>query len=348
MKPLKPVEPEFIEDLDAALRPLIAHKKCILLCDEHTLEHCLPLLNTTFQHTLVIKPGEAEKTLAVAEHIWKHLIAWNTNRHDLLICLGGGVISDLGAFSASVYQRGMPFVLIPTTLLAMTDAAVGGKTGVNLLHKKNYIGTFAHPEAIFIHPPFLNTLDRHAIIEGWAEILKHGLIADAALYRLISETALLNHIPDVSLLQRSIAVKTRIVAEDPLEENRRKLLNFGHTLGHALESWYLDRGKSVAHGTAVAAGMWMESLIANRMGFLGRNHFEAIAALIDRNFEPLMFSAEGIYSIAELCRYDKKNMQHDAINIVMLREPGHADIDGAASLEVIIDALNNYLECHRM
>lgn len=347
MRPLKPVDPIFTPDVNASLKQLAGNRKTILFCDEHTLEHCVPLIDFSFNHTLVIKAGEEEKSLAVAEHIWKHLVAWNIGRGDLFVCLGGGVLCDLGGFAASVYQRGMPFMFIPTTLLAMTDAAIGGKTGINLLNKKNYIGSFAEAEAIVIHTPFLNTLPQHGFTEGWAEILKHALIADAVLYREILNLNHLNCIPETPLLQRSIAVKTRIVHEDPYEQNLRKLLNFGHTLGHALESWYLDRQHPLAHGAAVAAGIWMEAFMAKEQGMLSPTDFEDVAALIDRNFQAIMFSTEGISEIANLCRFDKKNQSKDRINFVLLRSPGKAEVDGHASFEEIIYALSAYLEWHR-
>jgi 3-dehydroquinate synthase len=348
MRPLKPVEPVFCADINASLKPLVANRKSILLCDEHTLEHCVPLLHDSFDHTLVVKAGEEEKSLAVAENIWKHFIAWNIGRSDVLVCLGGGVLCDLGAFSASVYQRGMPFILIPTTLLAMTDAAIGGKTGINLLNKKNYIGSFAEAEAVFIHTPFLKTLPRQALTEGWAEMLKHALIADSVLYHDISGLAHLNSIPEFSLLQRSINVKVKIVQADPIEQNLRKLLNFGHTLGHALESWYLERNHSVAHGTAVAAGIWLEALMARQQEVLSQADFEQISALIDRHFEPLMFSKDGVHEIAGLCRFDKKNQHRDSVNFVLLQSAGKAVVDGQATTEEILFALSTYLECHRI
>jgi 3-dehydroquinate synthase len=347
MRPLKPVDVQFAKHPEQQLRSLLNNRTSVLLCDEHTLAHCAPQLGNQFTHTLVIKPGEAEKTLETAALIWKHLLAWNVKRNDVLVCLGGGVITDLGAFCASVYQRGIAYILVPTTLLAMTDAAIGGKTGVNFQNKKNYLGTFSEPEAILVYRDFLKTLDKPTLNEGWAEMLKHGLIADKELFREISALDNLHQIPEHHLLQRSIAVKSGIVAADMLEQNQRKLLNFGHTLGHALETWYLERHRAIAHGLAVAAGMWMECHLSMQQGWLREDDCTEIHALIDRYFDPVMFSIEGIAEIAELCQYDKKNADRQLVNFTALHAAGTAHIDGNANTQQLKTALSAYLECHR-
>lgn len=347
MRPSKPVDVQFAENPEHQLRSLLNNRTSVLLCDEHTLTHCAPHLGNQFTHTLVIKPGEAEKTLETAALIWKHLMAWNVKRSDVLVCLGGGVITDLGAFCASVYQRGIAYILVPTTLLAMTDAAIGGKTGVNFQNKKNYLGTFSEPEAILVFRDFLNTLDKPTLNEGWAEILKHGLIADQELFHEISSLENLHQIPEHRLLQRSIAIKSGIVAADMLEQNQRKLLNFGHTLGHALETWYLERHRTVAHGLAVAAGMWMECHLSMQQGWLDEGDCTRIQALIDRYFDPVMFSTDGISEIAALCQYDKKNADHQLVNFTALHAAGTARIDGNVSADQLKFALSAYLECHR-
>lgn len=347
MMPLKPADVQFSENPASHIRSILNTRTSVLLCDEHTLAHCAPLLGNQFTHTLVIKPGEAEKTLETAALIWKHLLAWNVKRSDVMVCLGGGVITDLGAFCASVFQRGISYVLIPTTLLAMTDAAIGGKTGVNFQNKKNYLGTFSGPEAILVYPGFLKTLNPHTLNEGWAEMLKHGLIADQELFRRIASLEHLHQIPEVDLLQRSIAVKSGIVAADMLEQNQRKLLNFGHTLGHALETWYLERHRAIAHGLAVAAGMWMECHLSMQQGWLKDDDCTQIQALLDRYFDPVMFSTEGIAEIVALCQFDKKNADQQLVNFTALHAAGTARIDGKANSGQLQIALSAYLECHR-
>lgn len=347
MRPLKPADPEIADDLNAALKQALGHRTAILLCDENTLKYCLPHLNITFRHTLVIRPGEQEKSLQTAENIWKHLANWKTGRDEVLVCLGGGVVCDLGAFCASVYRRGIPCILLPSTLLAMTDAAIGGKTGVNLLHWKNYIGTFSEPNSILIHLPFLETLNADLLNEGWAEIAKHALIADAHLFDILTGLSALNGIPNLEILKRSMAVKSQIVREDPLERDQRKLLNFGHTIGHALESWYLERNQPAPHGKAVAAGMWMESWLSWKQGLLTTHDFEAVRKLIDLHFEPLMYGTDGVESIAGLCIFDKKNEQGGPVNFTALLIPGKARIDTFATAEELKSALHTYLEWHR-
>ncbi|MEY3983259.1 MAG: 3-dehydroquinate synthase [Bacteroidota bacterium] len=347
MMPLKPADVQFTENPASDIRSILNTRTSVLLCDEHTLTHCAPLLGNQFTHTLVIKPGEAEKTLETAALIWKHLLAWNVKRSDVMVCLGGGVITDLGAFCASVFQRGISYVLVPTTLLAMTDAAIGGKTGVNFQYKKNYLGTFSGPEAILVYPDFLKTLDPQTLNEGWAEMLKHGLIADQELYRQIACLGHLHRIPEVELLQRSIAVKSDIVAADMFDLNQRKLLNFGHTLGHALETWYLERNRPLAHGLAVAAGMWMECHLSMQLGWLTNIDCTQIQALIDKFFNPVMFSTDGIAEIAAFCHYDKKNIDQQLVNITVLCAAGAARVDGNVNNTQLNNALSAYLECHR-
>lgn len=347
--PSKPDKPDFTDHPGTDLRALakrIGAGSIIALCDENTLKHCLPRLHLRFDHTLVFKPGEAEKTLATAEKIWQHLAHWKINRKDLLVCIGGGVICDLGAFAASVYQRGMPFVLVPTSLLAMTDAAIGGKTGVNLGPLKNYVGTFSNPAATLLHLPMLETLEAKELREGWAEMLKHAAIADAALWEEFESRPQAGSLPQQDLLERSMAIKLRIVAEDPYEKGQRKLLNFGHTIGHALESWSLENKRPLPHGEAVAAGMWMEAWLSEHCGIAGQGTHQRVAALIDNNYPALSIPETAIPAIASYCLYDKKNEQ-DRVRCTLLKSCGEGIINCSVSQEQIEAAIRSYCQWQR-
>ena len=205
--------------------------------------HCLDAIE------IIIKPGEQQKNLRTVQRIWNKLLKYNADRHSLLVNLGGGVISDMGGFAASCFKRGIDFINIPTTLLAMVDASVGGKTGVDFGGYKNQIGTFAEPKEVLLNTMFLSTLPEREILSGLAEMLKYGFIADPDLLQVDLENF-------ESFIQRAAEIKKNIVAEDPFEQGKRKILNFGHTIGHAIESHYLTSEIPLLHGEAVALGMW--------------------------------------------------------------------------------------------
>ena len=198
---------------------------------------------------IVIKDGEEQKNLQTVQQIWKTLMNHHADRHALLINLGGGVITDLGGFAASTFKRGIDFINVPTTLLAMVDAAIGGKTGVDFDGSKNQIGTFAQAKEVLCNPVFLSTLPRREILSGMAEMLKYGFVADAKLLEVKEDNF-------VAYIKRCAEIKRQIVADDPFEDGQRKVLNFGHTLGHAFESCSLTRNQPLRHGEAVALGMW--------------------------------------------------------------------------------------------
>lgn len=198
---------------------------------------------------IIIKPGEQQKNLKTVQRIWNKLLKHNADRHSLIINLGGGVVSDIGGFAASCFKRGIDFINIPTTLLAMVDASIGGKTGVDFGGFKNQIGVFANPKDVLLNPMFLSTLPQREILSGLAEMLKYGFVADSELLQADLENY-------ESFISRAAEIKKTIVAEDPFEQGRRKILNFGHTIGHAVESHYLTKETPLLHGEAVAIGMW--------------------------------------------------------------------------------------------
>ena len=227
------------------------YTQVFILVDENTLEHCLPLLPNFDYQIIKIESGERNKNIETCQKIWQNLLNNNADRKALLINLGGGVISDMGGFCASTYKRGIDFINIPTTLLAMVDATIGGKTGIDFGFQKNMIGLFSLAKTVLIDATFLKTLNYRQIKSGKAEMLKHGLIANEQHFTQIISSA----IPNLDLIKASIAIKQEIVSTDPFEKGIRKSLNFGHTLGHALEAYYLANNLDILHGEAIAQGM---------------------------------------------------------------------------------------------
>ncbi|XHR97363.1 3-dehydroquinate synthase family protein [Mucilaginibacter sp. UC70_90] len=252
------------------------YSKFFILADENTGAHCLPLLTsklTDFNNydLIEVSSGEESKNIDFCVGVWKMLIDFGADRKSLMINLGGGVITDMGGFAASTYKRGIDFVQVPTTLLSQVDASVGGKTGIDVDGIKNIIGTFTMPKAVFIAHEFLQSLPPRQILSGLAEMLKHGLIVDAAYWNKLKNSDLKN--PSVELVHRSVQIKNEITIQDPHEKGIRKALNFGHTIGHAVETYSLLHDEdSLSHGEAVAIGMICESYLAHKkQGCLQKN-----------------------------------------------------------------------------
>jgi 3-dehydroquinate synthase len=284
---------------------------------------------------ITIPPGEESKSLEIAEGIWQTLLDNEADRQCILINVGGGVVSDLGGFVASVYKRGIRFVNIPTSLMAMTDAAIGGKTGVNLSQVKNVLGTFHNPESVLICPAFLDTLPREEVVSGMAEMLKHGLIANPELWANLSSS-------DVSALKMLVSlsseIKKEIVAKDPLEKNSRKLLNFGHTIGHALESWLLEKGRPISHGHAVALGIYVESHLSVQICGLDLEAFHEIETRIKKHYSIVPVSKSELPSITGFLKNDKKNTAGN-YQFVLLQKIGKAIIDVPVSQSQVESAI---------
>ena len=244
------------------------YSRFFVLTDENTAIHCLPQVQAYFEgknnfDIIEINAGEESKDIDFCIGIWKMLIDFGADRKSLLINLGGGVISDMGGFVASTYKRGIDFVHVPTTLLSQVDASVGGKTGVDVDKIKNIIGTFTQPKAVFIVNEFLSSLPERQVLSGAAEMLKHGLIADAAYWHLLKNSNL--SAPSEDLIYRSVEIKNEVVTADPFERGIRKSLNFGHTIGHALETnSLLHDTHPLTHGEAIAIGMICESYLSHK------------------------------------------------------------------------------------
>lgn len=318
-------------------------RQVFVLTDSNTVRHCYPLLQESLPtHTLLeIPAGEEYKTLASCEIVWRELTEKAADRFAVLVNLGGGVVTDLGGFCAATYKRGIRFVQVPTTLLAQVDASVGGKTGVDFLGFKNQIGVFQEPLAVCIDPQFLQTLDERQLKSGYAEVVKHWLIADAAAFSAQPPQGLPAH-NWAAIIQDSVATKQRIVEADPLESGLRKVLNFGHTVGHALESYLLlQAGREILHGEAVAAGMICESWLSVQRGLLSAAELERIEAYLFSVFEKVQFVTMETEAIAQLALQDKKN-NGTTINCTLLHGIGRAVYDQPVTVAEIAESLRYY------
>ena len=321
------------------------HDKIFILTDQTTHDMCLPKLQNFLclkgAQSIVIKAGDTNKTLDSLAEVWTALSQGGATRHSLMINLGGGMVTDLGGFAASTFKRGIDFINIPTTLLAMVDASVGGKTGINFGGLKNEIGVFSDSKFVIINTQFLDTLDHDNICSGYAEMLKHGLISDNKHWAELVGFNLAQ--PDLAQLQRmvaeSIKVKERIVTEDPHEHGIRKALNLGHTVGHALESFAMKHGRPVLHGYAVAYGMVCELyLSARKTGFPTDKMHQTVRFILD-HYGRLPYTCDDYPELLELMRHDKKNTS-GIINFTLLGGIGDIRINQTATKEDIDEALD--------
>jgi len=325
-----------------------------ILVDENTKQFCLPVLLSNkpcLQHSIILetKSGEQSKSPETLFYLWNSLIEKHADRHSLLINLGGGVISDLGGFLASTFKRGISFINIPTTLMSQTDAAIGGKTGINLGNIKNQVGTFYNPKGVFIFDDFLKTLPFKEIRSGFAEILKTALVADKALWEKIRNISFTDYFADLQygsclkeLIYQSVMIKNDIVQKDFYEVNDRKKLNFGHTFGHALESLSMGKpGKELSHGNAVALGIIPESFLSFRYSGLHEEEMQSIVSMILRNYEYFFIGEEDKERVFEFILQDKKNKE-GGIFFVLLEQTGKAVINQQLSRQQIMEAISFY------
>ena len=300
----------------------------IVLADKHTLQYCYPLLEVEVLH-FIVPYGEGYKNLDSCEYIWKKLTEIGADRQTILLCLGGGVLCDMGAFAAGCFLRGIRTVLVPTSLLAMVDASAGGKNGVNFLGFKNYIGTFREVDYTFICPEFLKTLPYKEKVNGYVEMLKHGLISDADHYNKVKYLFLKdNETLNEQLIFDSISIKQEHVSADFRDNGIRKRLNFGHTIGHAIESHSLahsEENRELSHGISVALGIVVESYISAKKNGLPESELQEITIVLQR----VVSSVEDIPTFESLEPYlikDKKN-RNDRINFSLLNKIGESDHD---------------------
>ena len=310
-----------------------------VLVDENTRTHCLPLLDYSFDKIIEIKSGESHKILRTCEHIWNELTKGGFTRKSLFVNLGGGVIGDMGGFAASTYKRGIRFINIPTTLLSQVDASIGGKLGIDFHGLKNHIGIFKDPNYVIVHSHFLDTLPERELKSGFAEVVKHSLIHDAERWGSLSSRDF-KQMDWEEIIPRSIEIKHAIVSQDPLEGGVRKVLNFGHTLGHAIESHLLESPSRLLHGEAVAVGMILESHLSLQKGMLTKSECDSIQSFIFDNFD-LPDTLPAIEDLSVWLKQDKKN-EGEMVYFSLLNKIGSCAYDIIVSDELILNSLKEY------
>lgn len=328
---------ELIQTLDTKLGGQFP--KTAFLVDSNTHVNCLKKLGGLKQlkeaEIIEVDPGEDSKSFEVVANLWQCLMEFEFNRNDVLINLGGGMITDLGGFTAGTYKRGMPFVHIPTSYTAMVDAALGGKHGINFGGAKNQVGVFMQPYLTVICPSFLNTLPTRELNAGYFETLKHALIRDADFWQEIQEGADLN---DAIFLKKSADIKLEVVTRDPSEKGIRKTLNFGHTIGHALETFYAG---GLLHGEAIGYGMLVEVEISRISGFLSKSEAAEINAELRSRLNQLPTKPQ-MEPLLHLMKMDKKNESKN-INFSLLNGIGSCQINNEVAETEIIKALQKVL-----
>ena len=314
-----------------------------VLCDENTAKCCYPLIKTDLpEHVLITVPaGDDHKNIDTLMSVWTAMQSHGMTRHSWLVNLGGGMVTDLGGMAAATYKRGIKFTNIPTTLLAMVDAATGGKTGVNFNGLKNEIGVFKEAEEVVIDTDFLKTLDNDNLRAGFAEMLKHALLKDENFWAEHLNFCLGN--VDYEKLQllvnQSVEVKRDVVRQDPREKGLRKALNLGHTVGHAIESLYLEREKPLLHGYAVAWGMVAELYLSVMNCGFPTEKMRQTVQFINENYGRPAIVCDDYDRLLDLMRHDKKN-RGDDINFTLLSDVGRIALDQTVNVEKIKEALD--------
>ncbi len=323
-----------------------SYTKYFIICDEHTFECCLPSLlfhvpALNEAEIVELESGEDKKTLETCLQLWGALTDTGADKKSLIINLGGGVISDLGGFVASTFKRGIDCINIPTTLLSMVDASVGGKTGVDFEGIKNHIGTTSEPKAIFVNPTFLETLSERQIKNGYAEIIKIALIADAEFWKQLKKLKKVEDFCSEKIITKAIELKNTIVKKDLHENDLRKSLNFGHSIGHALESSLIEQKKDILHGEAVAAGIIMESDIAQELKRISSKENKEIREYVSSIYTPIKISKETKSQLLQYIQHDKKNIGND-LCFALPKKIGHYELYCGVKLEFIKKAIDNY------
>jgi 3-dehydroquinate synthase len=336
-----------IDSINSSLGGFLNNKSytsILVVVDNNTAKHCYPIIkNLLPSHKVVkIQSGEQYKNLDTCQAIWEAMTNAEMDRHALVINLGGGVIGDMGGFCAATYKRGIDFIQIPTTLLSQVDASVGGKLGIDFQGFKNHIGVFTLPNAVLIDPEFLNTLPERELKSGFAEIIKHCLIQDAQKW---NEIRVLDfdeqNIPD--LIAHSVEIKKKVVEQDPTEKGLRKILNFGHTLGHAIETYFLDKGKDrLLHGEAIAAGMICETYLAFYKKLIDSKTLEQVEEFLFSVYGKVNINSEIINHIIEHTQQDKKNKGKE-VKFSLIDAIGSCTFDVVISKNEMKKALEYYI-----
>nr|WP_294938319.1 3-dehydroquinate synthase [uncultured Flavobacterium sp.] len=324
------------------------YSKAFILVDSKTSEYCLPnfLANLATEVPIEIvefEAGEHFKNIETCFEIWSALTELGGDRKSIVINLGGGVVTDLGGFIASTFKRGIEYINVPTTLLAMVDASIGGKNGVDLGNLKNQIGTITTPKAVLIDTVFLATLPQNEMRSGLAEMLKHGLIQSKEYWNKFKNLTNLNTDDLDILIHQSVEIKNNVVTQDPTENGIRKALNFGHTLGHAIESYFLESEEktTLLHGEAIAIGMILESYLSKEKELISIEEHEEIKTVINDIYDAVVFTQKDIEKIIELLIHDKKN-EFGKVQFALLNGIGDVKIDQAVPNELIFKAFEDY------
>lgn len=322
--------------------------KIFILVDENTNHYCLPYFLEKLETNLVIEiieieSGEINKTIETCTGVWNTLSDFDADRKSLLINIGGGVITDLGGFVACTFKRGITYINVPTSLLSMVDASVGGKTGVDLGHLKNQIGVISNPDLVLIDTKFLNTLPQNQMRSGLAEMLKHGLITGHDYWDNFLDLSKLSFSDLDKLIYESVIIKRDVVEQDPYENGLRKTLNFGHTLGHAIESYFLSNPKktTLLHGEAIVVGMILACYISSQLLDFPEETTLKIKEIFVNYYGKVNIDESEYSTIMELLKFDKKN-NYGNINFVLLEGIGKTKIDCLVDNQIIIDAFKFY------
>lgn len=341
------LDEENLVEISTWLKNNLKGRRLAILADDNTAEACLPILDSldddqiTNAELIVVPKGEESKSLEIAEGVCENLLEQNYDRNTLLLNLGGGVVTDLGGFVASIYKRGIQFINVPTTLLGMVDAAVGGKTGVNLGNSKNQIGRFAQPEQVFISPVFLESLPSNEKISGFAEMLKHAMIADRKHWdALIQKSYKKINLEDI---RTSVLIKEKICALDPFEKADRKKLNVGHNFGHAIEALFMEKGKQTRHGNCVAEGLVIESFAAEAKVGLKSTAGAEIRTGIRKFFPKMDLSAKDLPAMLKYLGQDKKN-KSGSMRFSLLKDFALVQFDVELSMQEIEQSFAQYLD----
>ena len=324
------------------------YSNIFIIVDSNTNEFCLPKLLPAIETDLNVEiiefeAGEENKNIETCVEIWKVLTELGGDRKSLVLNLGGGVVTDLGGFVASTFKRGVDFIHIPTTLLSMVDASVGGKNGVDLGNLKNQIGVINVPSMVLIDTQYLETVPQNEMRSGLAEMLKHGLIYDKKYWEEFLDISTIDFDALDQLIYRSVEIKNEIVKQDPTEKNIRKALNFGHTLGHAIEGYFLENENktTLLHGEAIAAGMILESFISLHKGLISNEEYIQIKTVLKSIYEDIVFEEEDIEPILELLIHDKKN-EYGSIQFALIEGIGKIKINQEVENELILNAFEDY------
>ncbi|MEK9751053.1 MAG: 3-dehydroquinate synthase [Flavobacteriaceae bacterium] len=327
----------YLKNLDEQL----SFSKLFVLTDTNTSTKCLPAFKEQLGHSdfieITCEAGELHKNIQTCSAIWSALTEHKADRNALLVLLGGGVLTDMGAFAASCYKRGVRFLNIPTTLLAMVDASTGSKTGIDFKGLKNHIGLFSSPIATLVDQQYLKTLDQRNLKSGVAEMFKHGLIYNREHWKALKEY----HLKPENLIADSVAIKIDIVNQDPTEKGLRKILNFGHTLGHAIETHFLESSQQLLHGEAIALGMILEAYLSHASGSLTQEELDEITTTLCSYYELPSLTEADRKAIVPLLQHDKKNAAN-IVQFVGLKKIGEALYDVQYSAEAIDDCFEYY------